>query len=89
MNVCIFGASGTELAEAYYKAAFSLGRLLAENGHTVVFGGGGLGKIAIDYGYYRYKYLVMFVAVIILILLVQLFQSLGTYLARRCDKRLR
>ena len=40
MNVCIFGASGTELAEAYYKAAFSLGRLLAENGHTVVFGGG-------------------------------------------------
>ena len=51
--------------------------------------GGGLGKIAIDYGYYRYKYLVMFVAVIILILLVQLFQSLGTYLAKRSDKRLK
>ena len=54
-----------------------------------IIGGGGLGKIAIDYGYYRYKYLVMFVAVIILILLVQLFQSIGTYLAKRSDKRLK
>ena len=48
-----------------------------------------LGKIAIDYGYYRYKYLVMLVAVVILILLVQLFQSLGTWLSRRSDKRLK
>ena len=53
------------------------------------YSGGGLGKIAIDYGYYRYKYLVMLVAVVILILLVQLFQSLGTWLARRSDKRLK
>ena len=37
----------------------------------------------------RYKYLVMLVAVVILILLVQLFQSLGTWLARRSDKRLK
>lgn len=49
----------------------------------------GLGKIAIDYGYYRYKYLVMLVAVVILILLVQLFQSVGTWLSKRCDKRLK
>ena len=52
-------------------------------------GGGGLGKIAIDYGFYRYKYLVMYVAVILLILLVQLFQSVGTKLAAKCDKRLK
>ena len=50
---------------------------------------GGLGKIAIDYGFYRYKYLVMYVAVILLILLVQLFQSVGTKLAAKCDKRLK
>ena len=43
----------------------------------------------IDYGYYRYKYLVMLVAVVILILLVQLFQSVGTWLSKRCDKRLK
>ncbi len=54
-----------------------------------IIGGGGLGKIAIDYGYYRYKYLVMLVAVVILILLVQLFQSLGTWLSKKCDKRLK
>ena len=54
-----------------------------------IIGGGGLGKIAIDYGYYRYKYLVMLVAVVILILLVQLFQSVGTWLSKRCDKRLK
>lgn len=54
-----------------------------------IIGGGGLGKIAIDYGYYRYKYLVMYAAVILLILLVQLFQSVGTKLAAKCDKRLK
>ena len=54
-----------------------------------IIGGGGLGKIAINYGYYRYKYLVMYAAVILLILLVQLFQSVGTKLAAKCDKRLK
>lgn len=54
-----------------------------------IIGGGGLGKIAINYGYYRYKYLVMIFAVIILILLVQLFQSIGTRMATKCDKRIK
>lgn len=54
-----------------------------------ITGGGGLGKIAINYGYYRYKYIVMIFAVIILMLLVQVFQSVGTALAVRCDKRIR
>lgn len=54
-----------------------------------IIGGGGLGKIAINYGYYRYKYLVMLFAVVILILLVQLFQSVGTHLATRLDRRLK
>ena len=52
-----------------------------------ILGGGGLGKIAINYGYYRYKYLVMLIAVIILIILVQLFQTIGTRLAKTMDKR--
>ena len=52
-----------------------------------IIGGGGLGKIAINYGYYRYKYLVMLIAVIILIVLVQLFQTIGTRLAKAMDKR--
>ena len=54
-----------------------------------IIGGGGLGLIAINYGYYNFKFLVMWVAVIGLVLLVQIFQSLGTWLAAKCDKRLR
>ena len=71
------------------NVTIALTTILGYSAMSGIIGGGGLGKIAIDYGYYRYKYLVMFVAVMILILLVQFFQSLGTYLARRCDKRLR
>ena len=54
-----------------------------------IIGGGGLGQIAINYGYYNFKFLVMWVAVIGLVLLVQIFQSVGTWLAHKCDKRLR
>ena len=53
-----------------------------------IIGGGGLGKIAINYGYYNFKFIVMWAAVIGLIILVQVFQSLGTRLANKCDKRL-
>ena len=52
-------------------------------------GGGGLGKVAINYGYYRYKDLVMLIAVILIILMVQLFQSFGSFLAKKSDKRLK
>ncbi len=54
-----------------------------------IIGGGGLGKIAINYGYYRYKYLVMLLAVILLVILVQVFQSVGTKLSVKLDKRIR
>ena len=54
-----------------------------------VIGGGGLGKMAINYGYYNFKSIVMWAAVIGLIILVQIFQSAGTKLATACDKRLR
>lgn len=53
-----------------------------------IIGGGGLGKVAINYGYYRYNYPVMIIAVILLIVIVQIFQTLGTHLSVRCDKRI-
>ena len=52
-------------------------------------GGGGLGKIAINYGYSRYKYAVLYLAVIVLVLMVQIFQTIGTRLATRLDKRIK
>jgi D-methionine transport system permease protein len=46
-------------------------------------GSGGLGKLAIDYGFYRYDTKVVFVTVIIMILLVQVIQMVGDYYARK------
>lgn len=63
--------------------------ILSYSAMSGIIGGGGLGKIAINYGYYRYKYLIMLLAVIVLILLVQGFQTIGTKLATKSDKRLK
>ena len=67
----------------------TVGTILGYGAMAGIIGGGGLGKIAINYGYYNFKYLVMWAAVICLILLVQIFQSAGTKLATGCDKRLK
>ncbi len=69
--------------------AISVGTILGYGAMAGIIGGGGLGKLAINYGYYNFKFLVMWVAVIGLIILVQVFQSLGTRLSISCDKRLR
>lgn len=54
-----------------------------------IIGGGGLGKLAVDYGLYNFRPIVMWAAVIGLVILVQLFQSIGTKLSTACDKRLK
>lgn len=54
-----------------------------------IIGGGGLGKIALSYGYYRYQTNIMIVCVVLLVLMVQAFQSVGTLWATKSDKRLR
>jgi len=62
--------------------------ILGYSAMSGIIGGGGLGKIAINYGYYRYKTLIMILAVILLIIIVQIFQSIGDRWARKSDKRL-
>lgn len=71
------------------NATIAVTTILGYSAMSGIIGGGGLGKIAINYGYYRYKYLVMALAVVCLIVIVQVFQSVGTHLATRCDKRLK
>ena len=53
-----------------------------------VVGGGGLGNIAIQNGYYRNKLDVMYAAVIILIVIVQVLQMIGTAVSKKLDKRI-
>lgn len=52
-------------------------------------GGGGLGAVAINYGYYRYEPGLMWIAVILLVVMVQIIQELGTLLSKKGDKRIR
>ena len=52
-------------------------------------GAGGLGDIAIRYGYQRYKVDVMIVSVVLCVILVQVIQSVGDVIARKTDKRTR
>lgn len=54
-----------------------------------IVGGGGLGAIAINYGYYRKENLTMWVAVVLIVILVQILQGLGNRIAARSDKRIR
>lgn len=71
------------------NATIAITTILGYTAMSGVIGGGGLGKIAINYGYYRYQYLIMILAAVFLIILVQIFQSVGTRLAAKCDKRLK
>ena len=50
-------------------------------------GGGGLGAIAVNYGYYRYQTDVMLVTVVLLVVVVQVFQEVGIWLANIVDRR--
>lgn len=70
-------------------ATITVATILGYGAMAGIIGGGGLGKMAINYGYYNFKFLVMWAAVIGLIILVQVFQSVGTRIAASTDKRLR
>lgn len=60
--------------------------LLGATAMAGAIGGGGVGDLALTYGYQRFNNMLMFVTVIILVIFVQLIQSLGNYLARRAKK---
>ncbi len=69
--------------------AITMTTILGYGAMAGIIGGGGLGKLAVDYGYYNFDFLVMWAAVIGLVILVQIIQSIGTKLSTACDKRLR
>ena len=68
-------------------ATIAMGTILGYSAMAGAVGGGGLGDIAIQYGYYRYETDIMIVTVLLLILLFQVFQMAGNAIASRLDKR--
>lgn len=63
--------------------------ILAYSAMAGFTGGGGLGAIAVNYGYYRYEEGIMFITVIFLVAIVQIFQEVGIRVIKRTDKRIR
>lgn len=70
-------------------AAISITTILGYSAMAGFVGGGGLGSIAINYGYYRYETEMMFVTVIILVVIVQIIQETWMKLSKVSDKRIR
>ncbi|MDE6916496.1 MAG: ABC transporter permease [Lachnospiraceae bacterium] len=70
-------------------ATIVLGTILGYSAMAGTVGGGGLGDIAIRYGYHRYQQDIMWVTVILLVLLVQVMQWAGIRLSRKLDRRVR
>ena len=61
--------------------------ILSYGAMSGAIGGGGLGSLAINYGYQRKMYFILYVSVVILVVMVQVFQSLGTHFAVALDRR--
>lgn len=71
------------------NVTIALGTILGYSAMAGIVGGGGLGDIAIRYGYYRYDSSIMWVTVALLIVLVQLMQYIGMTISKKLDKRTR
>jgi len=69
-------------------SAIAITTILSYSAMAGIVGGGGLGDIAIRYGYYRYQNDVMLVTVVLLVVIVQIFQEVGMKLAKIGDKRI-
>lgn len=68
-------------------ATIAMGTILGYSAMAGTVGGGGLGDIAVRYGYYRWQTDIMIITVILIILLFQLFQNVGMKIAAKLDKR--
>ena len=69
-------------------SAIAITTILGYSAMAGIVGGGGLGAIAINYGYYRKQDDVMYLMVVLLVIIVQVFQELGMRISKRTDKRL-
>ena len=70
-------------------AAIAITTILGYSAMAGFVGGGGLGAIAINYGYYRYQNDIMMMTVLLLVVIVQIFQEVGMRCARLWDKRIK
>ena len=70
-------------------AVITLTTILGYSAMAGFTGGGGLGAIAVNYGYYKYEDGIMILTVVVLVAIVQLFQIIGMKIVKKSDKRIR
>ena len=70
-------------------ATIAVTTILGYSAMAGIVGGGGLGAIAINYGYYQFDTVSMLIPVFFLVVIVQLFQEIGMWIMKRSDKRIR
>lgn len=68
-------------------ATITVGTVLGYSAMAGILGGGGLGDIAIRYGYYRYQPNILWVSVILLVAIVMILQGIGTLISKKFDRR--
>lgn len=86
LQIIIKGYIGESMPALVRSIAITAVALIGYCAMAGAVGGGGLGDIAIRYGYYKYDYQVMFAAVLILIIIVQIIQSGFDYLSKKINK---
>ena len=69
------------------NATIAMGTILGYSAMAGAVGGGGLGDIAVRYGYNRYQTDIMLVTVVLLVILFQIFQTIGMFIAKKLDRR--
>lgn len=91
MGASVLQTVGVMLREALPSlitgAAIAITTILGYSTMAGFVGGGGLGAVAINYGYYRNNTLLMFIMVAVLVVIVEGFQAVGNLAADRLDKR--
>ena len=65
----------------------AIGTILSYSAMAGFVAGGGLGDVAVRYGFYRYEGEIMLITVVLMVILVQLIQFIGMKIARKTDKR--
>lgn len=69
-------------------AIISMVTILGYSAMAGTIGGGGLGQIAITYGYQKYQNNIIWICVVLTIIIVQIIQELGSFIARKSDRRI-
>ena len=78
---------GEALPSLINGGTISMTTIFGYSAMAAMIGGGGLGAIAVTYGYYRYQYDILLISTVLMVIFIQIIQWMGTFISKRVDKR--